>query len=229
MDKLCSWNELTFEDTFAPGARSGDTGRGRGLAVVRPAWVQGSTPNIPPSQTPSPPMQPATVAPGTEKVSLPCQAAQVEQEPSSDPWQPHPALVLQQQQQEQQQQEQQPQRLQQSPQLHPPPQQKKYYYWCADFVRAGGVKLGFSVKPDDAGLQVHAIGDTGAVPEWNQRCQKSFPKDEIRTNDVITSVNGVGLTESQEPARKWDCMFSRLHSAEHFLLEMRRSVPANDL
>ena len=53
-------------------------------------------------------------------------------------------------------------------------------------------QLGLGIKDDQGGLKVKAVDPQSPLGAWNSRCAKTFPDDEVRENDVIIRVNGIG-------------------------------------
>ena len=50
--------------------------------------------------------------------------------------------------------------------------------------------LGITVLPTTShSILVQVVREEGRVPDWNARCEATFPADAIQSGDVITRVN----------------------------------------
>ena len=100
--------------------------------------------------------------------------------------------------------------------VEPPPDEDYFAYWCVDVKKNGAPAWGMKLQMRDTTcMRVMAVTEEDGSPihEWNKRCLRVFPSDQVKVDDQIFRVNG-----ETDPT----CFQAILLEAQRVLMSVRR-------
>ena len=98
-------------------------------------------------------------------------------------------------------------------------------YFTVDIGRScSEQRVGCKLKPHDKGLLVEQVFPESIIADWNERCRRWFPRDELCFGDVVLKVNDVGIMPPGGP----QIMLEELKSTKDLLLLVLRQTSSNE-